>query len=824
MCGAPAAILVFSMLYLCLAPKSAGRTVTSGPAAPGNGHSRSEPPIERNNRGLVPCADHTHRIEKALRIMRNAEDPPRRGVTGDDPAVRPGVISSDDYPAELTTRAEDDTSLTWTFLFYNDADFTNAYNPYSDFVTSAHSSQNVNVLMLEDRWFGPCRLWYIGKDRRPVVLQNWGEANMGHYNTLRKFIAYGKEHYPADRYLLALYDHGGGWMGACSDVTNNDWLSMLEISRALRATGGVDIIAFTAPCMMGALESVYQLRDLADVYIASQDLSGYAAWHGIMDDICGILDASSELTIAAIAKKIVRLVAQNPYWASQFFGGEEWITMSAVDAQKTRAVAHQVDVVSRYAAVHMAKLFDDLKPAARGAWKMGRNGELTVGERDLYHFAGKWAASVTDPFVADHLQMLLAALDDAVLAEYHGWAQTGANGLSIYFPQYKRDYYPSYASSNLDFAGNTGWDEFLNAFYGYDAKPVGSIAGTVVVEGAGMRDPLSGVAMCLYETQTGDYLHATATGADGCYEFSNVKTGDYTVEIVTPLGYRTEFEDCPVSITGGACAVVDIELARVDTAGKARGAGYWKHQTAMATGGGGDAQVDAETLCGLLDTIVEHFNGNVLNPVLVYDPPDAAGCPEKIAAARQVLMVSGAAPMARRARQHLMALLLNVAAANIAPYAVISEDGATVSRAITFCYGLLSDGENKNDVIAKDIAEMINESREVPAGMISPQTPDIAYAPVFRENETAQGYVLDQNYPNPFNPSTTIRFSLPDEARARLAVYDASGGMVMLVIDEILPAGEHTVPLNASALPSGVYFYRLASVYGVRTKKLVVVK
>ena len=46
---------------------------------------------------------------------------------------------------------------------------------------------------------------------------------------------------------------------------------------------------------------------------------------------------------------------------------------------------------------------------------------------------------------------------------------------------------------------------------------------------------------------------------------------------------------------------------------------------------------------------------------------------------------------------------------------------------------------------------------------------------------------LAQNYPNPFNPMTTLSYSLEDEGRARLEVYDMSGRRVAVLVDAVRP-------------------------------------
>jgi hypothetical protein len=75
---------------------------------------------------------------------------------------------------------------------------------------------------------------------------------------------------------------------------------------------------------------------------------------------------------------------------------------------------------------------------------------------------------------------------------------------------------------------------------------------------------------------------------------------------------------------------------------------------------------------------------------------------------------------------------------------------------------------------------------------------------------TPERFELSQNYPNPFNPSTTIDFTLPEDAMVTLSVYNLLGQEVAKVLDrEQLDAGDQSVNFDAGMLPSGVYFYRI---------------
>ncbi len=85
-------------------------------------------------------------------------------------------------------------------------------------------------------------------------------------------------------------------------------------------------------------------------------------------------------------------------------------------------------------------------------------------------------------------------------------------------------------------------------------------------------------------------------------------------------------------------------------------------------------------------------------------------------------------------------------------------------------------------------------------------------------------FALFQNYPNPFNPATTIRYDVPRAGAVRLEVIDLAGRQVALLVDNVLPAGRHTVNFGARNLPSGVYLYRLSGEGFETTKKLLLLK
>ncbi len=85
-------------------------------------------------------------------------------------------------------------------------------------------------------------------------------------------------------------------------------------------------------------------------------------------------------------------------------------------------------------------------------------------------------------------------------------------------------------------------------------------------------------------------------------------------------------------------------------------------------------------------------------------------------------------------------------------------------------------------------------------------------------------FVLGQNYPNPFNASTAIDYSIPFQSTVQLKVYNTSGQEVKSWISKTVPAGTHTIHLNADVLPSGVYFYRIQAGDFNQLKKMILIK
>jgi hypothetical protein len=91
-------------------------------------------------------------------------------------------------------------------------------------------------------------------------------------------------------------------------------------------------------------------------------------------------------------------------------------------------------------------------------------------------------------------------------------------------------------------------------------------------------------------------------------------------------------------------------------------------------------------------------------------------------------------------------------------------------------------------------------------------------------SEIPAEYRLFNNYPNPFNPETSIKFDIPKANNVELRIYDMKGSEVAVLINGKMEAGSYKYRWNASAFPSGVYFYRLKTADFTDTKRMILVK
>lgn len=86
-----------------------------------------------------------------------------------------------------------------------------------------------------------------------------------------------------------------------------------------------------------------------------------------------------------------------------------------------------------------------------------------------------------------------------------------------------------------------------------------------------------------------------------------------------------------------------------------------------------------------------------------------------------------------------------------------------------------------------------------------------------------------KNYPNPFTDYTTFEFSLKNDERVTIEIYDITGKKVKTLTDNEYSAGEHYLTWdgtndNGSTVNTGVYIYNFKAGYVVRSNKIIYAK
>jgi hypothetical protein len=96
-------------------------------------------------------------------------------------------------------------------------------------------------------------------------------------------------------------------------------------------------------------------------------------------------------------------------------------------------------------------------------------------------------------------------------------------------------------------------------------------------------------------------------------------------------------------------------------------------------------------------------------------------------------------------------------------------------------------------------------------------------------NEVPDNFALTQNYPNPFNPSTSFKFSIPQNMEVSVKIFDITGKVIATLVNGKMTAGTYTVNWNGNnsagqQIASGVYFYKMTAGSFTDTKKMILVK
>jgi len=360
----------------------------------------------------------------------------------------------------------------WTILVYAaaDNDLKSDMVRSIDDLESVGSGEDMNLVVQFDHGGAKekspgIKRYYLEKGRKDgkissPSLTRLGPGNMADPKMLTNFIKWGIKHYPSEHVLLLISDHGDGWKGAIDDESQKGWMSLPDITKAMKdaesKTGKkIDILGFDA-CLMASTEVAYELRDAADFMVASQDVEDVDGWP--------FSKLMAGKTLSNVAEKIKSRIPDDPKeFAKDLVRSVELspkaiMTLSAVDLSKAKDLAEATDRLA--ACIQKTKV----SPAVINELMDKSQGFFGESMKDVYDLADHIEKSqrIDDEKLKEAAARVKAAVKDAVIREDHTEDYPGAHGLQI--ESSTKEWHSQYGTNykDTDFAKNTRWDEMLS--------------------------------------------------------------------------------------------------------------------------------------------------------------------------------------------------------------------------------------------------------------------------------------------------------------------------------------------------------------------------
>ncbi len=385
----------------------------------------------------------------------------------------------------ITSRRAQQRQAAWTVMIYLAAD-----NDLEEFglldlneMELVGSTNDINVVVQIDRAAGydssngdwrDTRRLFVTRDTDPdiissEVVQSLGETNTGDPNTLSDFANWAIRTYPAQRYALILWDHGGSWLGIATDESaGDDDLSMPELNRALAQINNVplDLIGFDA-CLMGQLEVYHSVAPYGLYGVAAEETIPGFGW-----------DYATPL----------QALAANPSMDGQAFGQvlvdsfmtfyTETVTyydvfdLGVVDLRQSDSVIGALNSFTRAVQANPGPVLSAIGDARNNTLVFGGFDDPEYFDiwsaADLIQFMGLLSTLSPDQAVARAAQDVATAASQMVVHHRANNALEDARGMTIYFPRNQG----AYTQYNLASRYATGtppdldtWRSFLDTFY-----------------------------------------------------------------------------------------------------------------------------------------------------------------------------------------------------------------------------------------------------------------------------------------------------------------------------------------------------------------------
>ena len=336
-------------------------------------------------------------------------------------------------------------------------------------------SDNVNVIV----YTGGTKTWQnsvISNSKNQIyqvvsggikkLEDNMGNGTMSDPDTLLSFIKYCAKNYPANRYQLIMWDHGGGTVsGVCFDekATTKRSMSLTDIQSALRSAGvKFDFVGFDA-CLMGTLETGTMLSEFADYMIASEETEPGIGW--FYTNWLSKLSQNTSISTLELGKTIIDDYTTQ---CDKNCPGQK-TTLALVDLAELAAVVPPS--LSSFADKLSASIkegdYADISKARAASREFSKN---SIDQVDLVHFALN-TNTAEGKALADIIR-------GAVKYNRTSSAMTNAYGLSVYFPYKKTSYVDSAVNTNARIGMSDSYSTCIKQFATLEVSGQAATGGT----------------------------------------------------------------------------------------------------------------------------------------------------------------------------------------------------------------------------------------------------------------------------------------------------------------------------------------------------------
>ena len=438
--------------------------------------------------------------------------------------------SAEETIGSIETTANASGNETWSvFTYICGADLESEGGAAAANITEAAQvdiPDNINFIMetgganawsLEQIDASKLQRWDL-KDGSLELLDEQPSASMGLASTLGDYLTWGVANFPADHYMVLLWNHGGGSVSGAEfdELYNNDSLSLKELSEGLAAPGvSYELVGFDT-CLMSTIENAMVCSKYANYLVASEEYEPGGGWDytGWLSYLC----ANPSCTGAELGTAIC-----DTYYAKcATYGAQDMATLAVTDLSRIPALCDAFNLMAN----EMTGVTGDIstyQSLVQGVSKSENYGGNTdeEGYTNMVDL-GNMVLNTENVLPATG-ENLLTCLFDAVVYNVYGASRANANGLSVFFPlgaddTICNDYAESAAFSN-------GYLRFVDAVMedSWDAPEWAAQEDTLMNTGTGEAIPYESV-----DTVTADEY---AVEADSYI----TDDGYYTVEVTSGL-------------------------------------------------------------------------------------------------------------------------------------------------------------------------------------------------------------------------------------------------------------------------------------------------